>query len=326
MTSMSSVRQMFRSREAGVATMTIVLATGVSILEPRLLEAGTLQIVLLGLPLLLVGAIGQLTVMLARHVDLSIGSILGLSAICAGLVFRDAPGLPLAVGFAVALGCGALLGFINGILVAAFSLPSIIVTLGTLSLYRGLVFIVSGGRQIDPNHIPTALIQMSQPSALGVPWIVLLAAAVALAAHALLSRTRIGREVHAIGSNPVAAPLRGIRVRTVTVFVFTLSGLLAGLAGVLYASRYGYVNPSITGVGFEFSVIAAVVIGGTSIQGGVGSVPGVALGVLFIAMVQVALPLLGVSGYVQTALYGAIIIGALAVDRTVRAAALRLAA
>ena len=116
-----------------------------------------------------------------------------------------------------------------------------------------------------------------------------------------LTFSQVGRQIYAIGSNPVAAPLRGIRVMPVTVLVFTLSGALAGLAGIMYAARFGYVNPGITGVGFEFIVIAAVVIGGVSMNGGVGTVLGTVLGVLLLGAVQVALPVLGVSGFWERA-------------------------
>jgi rhamnose transport system permease protein len=219
----------------------------------------------------------------------------------------------------VAILVGAMLGLFNGIIVTLFRLPSIIVTLGTLSLYRGLVFLISNSRQVDPQYIPKALIQMSQTSfVFGIPWIVIIAFATALAAYAFLNHSRIGRQIYALGSNPVAAPLRGIRVVPVTLMVFTISGALAGLAGVMYASRFGYVNPGITGVGFEFTVIAAVVIGGVSINGGVGTVPGTVLGVILLGMVNVALPILGVSPFWQSAVYGAVIIVALLIDRSVR--------
>jgi len=316
-------RAWLRRREAGVAAMLAALVLGVTLIEPRFAAPASLEILVAALPLLLVGAVGQLVVMLARHVDLSVGSMLGLCAIVAGIVMREHPHWPLAAGFAVAIGCGALLGLLNGLLVALFALPAIIVTLGTLSLFRGIVFIVSGGRQIDPHQIPLALIRLAQDAPLGLSWIVWIALAVALAVHLLLAQARVGRDIHALGSNPRAAALRGLPVRALTVLVFVLSGALAGLAGELYAARFGYVNPAITGVGFEFTVIAAVVIGGTSIRGGVGSVGGVLLGVLSIAAVQVALPVLGVSGYAQSALYGAVIVLALIIDRAAQRAAQR---
>ena len=125
------------------------------------------------MPLILVGAMGQMMVVVARHVDLSMGSMMGFSAIVAGMMFRDHPEMPLVLGFLVAIGAGALLGLVNGLVVVVCNLPSIIVTLGTLSLYRGLLFILSGARQIDPNQIPTELIGMAQTSPVGVPWIVI---------------------------------------------------------------------------------------------------------------------------------------------------------
>lgn len=323
---MSIARRILSTPEAGIAAVLMLLVIAVGAIEPRFLTAQSLGIALLAIPLILIVAMGEMLVVIARHVDLSVGSILGFAAIAAGIVFRDHPGWPLAVGFVVAVLCGGGLGLLNGLLVTLFKLPSIIVTLGTLSLFRGLVFILSDGRQIDPNSIPEPLLAMAQTSSFGVPWIVVIALVVTFATWLLLSHTHVGRQIYAIGSNPDAARLRGIRVLPLTVLVFTLSGMLAGLAGIIYAARFGYVNPGITGVGFEFTVIAAVVIGGVSIGGGSGSVPGTLLGVLLLGAVNVALPILGISGFWQSATYGAIIVIALVVDRLVRKAALPPAA
>ena len=160
---------------------------------------------------------------------------------------------------------------------------------------------------------PSSPIHMAQTSPIGLPWIVIIAFGVAFATHLFLNHSQVGRQIYAIGSNPAAAPLREIRVMPVTLLVFTLSGALAGLAGIIYAARFGYVNSGITGVGFEFTVIAAVVIGGVSINGGVGSVAGTVLGVLLLGAVQVALPILRVSGFWQDAIYGLIIVVALVI-------------
>jgi rhamnose transport system permease protein len=315
---MRPIRRILQAREAGIIVMLVIFSLAVGAIAPRFLTAETLGIVLLAVPLIMVAAMGEMMVLVARHVDLSIGSILGFSAIAAGMIFRDHPELPLVVGCGVAMLLGGALGAFNGLIVTVFRLPSIIVTLGTLSLYRGLLFILSGARQIDPNDIPEPLIRMAQTSPIGIPWVVIIAFAVALATWLFLTHSQIGRQIYAIGSNPVAAPLRGIRVVPVTILVFTLSGALAGLAGIIYAARFGYVNPGITGVGFEFTVIAAVVIGGVSVNGGVGTVLGTVMGVLFLGAVQVALPILGVSGFWQNAIYGGIILIALIIDRTVR--------
>ena len=315
---MRPIRRILQARQAGIIVMLVIFSLAVGAIAPRFLTAETLGIVLLAVPLIMVAAMGEMMVLVARHVDLSIGSILGFSAIAAGMIFRDHPELPLVVGCGVAMLLGGALGAFNGLIVTVFRLPSIIVTLGTLSLYRGLLFILSGARQIDPNDIPEPLIRMAQTSPIGIPWVVIIAFAVALATWLFLTHSQIGRQIYAIGSNPVAAPLRGIRVVPVTILVFTLSGALAGLAGIIYAARFGYVNPGITGVGFEFTVIAAVVIGGVSVNGGVGTVLGTVMGVLFLGAVQVALPILGVSGFWQNAIYGGIILIALIIDRTVR--------
>lgn len=327
---MNSLRAAFRfillRREAGIAVMLVLFSLVVGAIEPRFLSLDTLRIVMLAVPLILIAGMGQMMVLLARHVDLSIGSILGFSAIVAGMAFRDLPEMPWWFGFIIATFVGAALGLVNGAVVTLFRLPSIIVTLGTLSLYRGVLFLISDARQVDPQYIPRPLIEMSQTSPIfGIPWIIFIALTIALISYVFLDHTRLGRQIYAIGSNPVAAPLRGISVVPVTLLVFTLSGALAGLAGVLYASRFGYVNPSITGVGFEFTVIAAVVVGGVSINGGVGTVLGTVLGVIFLGAVSVALPILGVSAFWRDAIFGAVIIIALLIDRSVRESGIRSA-
>lgn len=310
---------LLRRREAGLALMIVLVAAVVGMISPRFLTPETARIVALAIPLILIGAMGQMMVLLARHVDLSMGSILAFSSIVAGMIFRDLPELPVMVGVVAAVASGAALGLVNGALVVLFRLPAIIVTLGTLSLYRGLVFWVSDARQVDPQFIPRGLVALSQTSPVpGVPWLVIIALAVAALTWLFLDHTRLGRRIYAMGSNPEAAPLRGIPVVPITLTVFALSGALAGLAGVLYASRFGYVNPGITGVGFEFTVIAAVVVGGVSINGGVGTVPGVVLGVALLGLVSVALPILGVSAFWQDVFNGAVIVAALLVDRWVR--------
>jgi len=291
----------------------------VGIERPQFWTLNSLRIILLLVPLIMIGAMGQMLVLVARHVDLSIGSMLGFSAMVTGLMFRHYPEIWWPVGFIVAIGTGTLLGLFNGVLVTFFRLPSIIVTLGTLNLYRGLTYIISDARQINRQYIPSDLKAMSQTSPVfGIPWIIIMSFMVALLTYYIVMHTQLGRQIFAIGSNPIAAPLRGINVTQVTLIVFALAGALSGLAGIMYASRWGFVNPSNTGAGFEFQVIAAVVIGGVSINGGVGSVLGTVLGVLLLGCVSAALPLLGIPGTTQNAIYGSVILIALLIDRTVR--------
>lgn len=332
---MSLLRAIFVRREAGIAVMIVLFCLAVGAVKPQFLTLDQLRLILLLTPLIMIAAMGQMMVIVARHVDLSIGSILGVSAMVSGMLYRFDVNwfgfdVPWWTGIPVSIAVGAGLGFANGVLIQLFRLPAIIVTLGTLSLYRGLTFIISNAKQIDRQWIPSELKGLSQTSpftfpdfvpglgGFNIPWIVVIAFGVAILAYLFLMHTNIGRQIYAIGSNPVAAPLRGIKVTEVTLVVFTLSGALAGLAGILYASRWGFVNPSNTGSGFEFQVIAAVVIGGVSINGGVGTVLGTVLGVLLLGCVSAALPLLGIPGTSQAAIFGAVILIALLIDRTVR--------
>ncbi len=316
---MNALRSIFLRREAGILVMIVLFCAVVGLYKPQFLTGQSLRIVLLLTPLIMIGAMAQMLVLVARHVDLSIGSMLGFSAMVVGLMYRDFPDVWWLIGFPVAILTGATLGLLNGLLVTIFKLPAIIVTLGTLSLYRGLTFIISDARQINRANIPTELKVMSRTSPIfDIPWIILIAFGIALMTYFIARHTQLGRQIYALGSNPEAAPLRGIDVTKVTLIVFTLSGALSGLAGILYASRWGFVNPSNTGAGFEFQVIAAVVIGGVSINGGVGTVMGTVLGVLLLGCVAAALPLLGIPGSTQNAIYGAVILIALLIDRSVR--------
>jgi rhamnose transport system permease protein len=321
---MNALQFLLRRREAGIAVMIVLFCLAVGFFKPQFLSLDQLRIILLLTPLIMIGAMGQMLVITARHVDLSIGSMLGFSAMVSGMMYRfDLATLgfdvPWWTGIPVSIAVGAALGLVNGAFITLFRLPAIIVTLGTLSLYRGLTFIISNAKQIDRQYIPTELKALSQTSPiLGIPWIIFIAFGVAILTYLLVMHTRVGRQIYALGSNPVAAPLRGIKVTQVTLLIFTISGALSGLAGVMYASRWGFVNPSNTGNAFEFQVIAAVVIGGVSINGGVGTVLGTVLGVLLLGCVAAALPLLGIPGTSQAAIYGAVILVALLIDRTVR--------
>lgn len=316
---MSTLRSILLRREAGILVMIVLFCLAVGSVKPQFLTLDSLRIILLLVPLILIGAMGQMLVIVARHVDLSIGSILGLTAMASGMMFRYHPEVWWPLGFLLSIGIGALLGLFNGVLVTLFRLPAIIVTLGTLNLYRGMTYIMSNAKQIDRQYVPSELKAMSQTSPVfGIPWIIIMSFGVVLLTYWFAMHTRIGRQVFALGSNPVAAPLRGINVTQVTLLVFIISGALSGLAGIMYASRWGFVNPSNTGSGFEFQVIAAVVIGGVSINGGVGTVLGTGLGVLLLGCVSAALPLLSIPGTTQSAIYGAVILIALLIDRLVR--------
>ena len=318
----SAITRFVQFRELGIVIFLILIVVAVSVVEPRFVTPLNIRSILLWVPLLTCVAMGEMMVIITRGIDVSVGSMVGFTGIVMGMVFRDFPDFNIYLGTALALLLGAGLGLINGGLIAGAKVPPIIATLGTLSAYRGLTFVISGGRQIDPNDVPSSLIRWSQNGPFGfdmVPWVVIIAAVVAVLAHLFLQYTRGGRNVFVIGSNPDAAQLRGIPVGRTQLVVYTITGAMAGLAGVLYASRFGFVNPGQTGVGFELTVIAAVVIGGTNVFGGSGSVLGVVLGCLLLGTINVALAVLGIAATWQLAVYGFVILVAVAADAILQA-------
>jgi rhamnose transport system permease protein len=309
--------QLSRFRELGIVAILVVVIIVTVLLKPNFIQPINIRSILLWIPLLSVVAMGQMMVIITRGIDVSVGSILAFSGIVVGMIFRDFPEFNIYLGTLLGILLGAMLGAINGGLIAWLKVPPIITTLGTLSAYRGLVFIVSGGRQIDPNHVPTALIRWSQRGPFGIqwiPWVVIIAIVVAMLTYAFLRFTKMGRNIYAVGGNPDAAKLRGISVESTTFVVYLITGGLAGLAGILYASRFGFVNPGETGVGFELTVIAAAIIGGTNIFGGSGTVLGVFLGCLLLGTISVALAVLGVASTWQLAVYGLVILLAVIID------------
>jgi rhamnose transport system permease protein len=306
-----------RFREIGILALLLLVIFGTALVRPRFLSPVSLRSILLWVPLLAVVGMGQMMVMITRGIDVSVGSMVGLAGLVVGIMFRDVPGLSLFAAILISLAVGLVMGAVNGSLIAWARVPPVIVTLGGLSAYRGLTFIISGGSQIDGNHIPTPLIRWSQIGPFGiwsVPWVIFIAAGVALLTHLFLQYTTTGRNIYAIGNNPEAARLRGVPIKPVTFFVYAFTGAVCGLAGLLYASRFGFLNPGQTGVGLELTVIAAVVIGGVNVYGGSGSVLGVLLGCLLLGSINVALSVLGVAGTWQLAVYGLIILLAVTVD------------
>jgi rhamnose transport system permease protein len=298
-----------RIREEAIVVLLFFIIAIVTAIEPRFLSTFNVRSILLWVPLLTVVAMGQMMVIIIRGIDVSVGSTLGFAGIVVGMIFRDNPGFNIDLG--------TLLGILNGSLIAWVKIPPVITTLGTLSAYRGFVFIVSGGRQIDPNHIPIEMIRWSQRGPFRsqlIPWVVVIALVVAVLFFLFLNYTKAGRNVYALGSNPEAARLRGIPVNSTTFMVYTITGAMAGLAGILYASRYGFVNPGETGVGFELTTIAAVVLGGTNVFGGSGSVLGTVLGCLLLGTINVALAVLGIAATWQLAVYGIVILLTVIID------------
>jgi ribose/xylose/arabinose/galactoside ABC-type transport system permease subunit len=253
---------------------------------------------------LIIAAVGMTYVIMTAGIDLSVGSMLFLAAAIESS--RAVVGEPTAVVFAVVCAAGVLMGLLNGLAVAFTRVPALIVTLATMQVFRGAGGHITGQQNID---LPANLRGIGTGTLLGVPTPVLLAAAVALGGGFVFSRTAFGRYVQAVGSNPGAAVNAGLPVRRVLVGAYALAGLLAAVASLNQTARLGAVQPSI-GQGFELTVITAVVLGGTSLFGGRGSIGGTVLGALILTTVQTGLVFSGASPYVFDIVRGGVLLAA----------------
>jgi rhamnose transport system permease protein len=313
-TATRTAQRWFLARELGIVIALTVLIGTTAIVNPRFLSEQSIKDQLLGATILAVMAVGQAIVIITRNVDLSVGSVLGLSAFVVGSLFSAAPGTPIPIAVLVGLALGAVCGAVNGALIAAARVPALVVTLGTLYVFRGLDYTLATGQQINAADMPLAFLKMGNAGLLGVPVLALYAVVVVTVAGFVLRSYRSGRELYAIGSDPDAARLAGLPVGRRVFFAFVTSGALAGLAGVLYAAQFGTLDANV-GIGSELNVVAAVVVGGVAIFGGSGSVYGAALGALLLTTIGAALPVLGVNPFWQRAAVGALILAAIGLDR-----------
>ncbi len=264
--------------------------------------------------ILVLVAVGQAIVLITRNVDLSVGSVMGLTAYLTGRLFINVPGIPIMIVVVAAVVFGALLGLINGALVAFAKVPAMVITLGTLYAYRGINVLWTGSDRVNASDMPKDFLALGTGQLIGIPILTIVALIVLAAAAWYMKNTRGGREYYAIGSDPAAAELYGLRVTRRVLTAFVVSGALAGLAGVFYAARYGTIN-SQAGAGWELDAVGAAVIGGVAITGGIGSVWGAAIGAVLLLTINRALPILGIPDFWQRAVVGLLIIGAIVLDR-----------
>jgi ribose/xylose/arabinose/galactoside ABC-type transport system permease subunit len=289
-------------QRVGVLTALVVLVVAASFLSPRFLTVPNLLNVLRQVSIVGILAIGMTFVILTRGIDLSVGSILGIAVVLyAGSM--DSRGM--AVAIPIGIGAAALAGLMNGIGVAYAGLPAFIMTLGMLSFVRGLAFIYSGGTPIPINSESFYALGNGYLAGIPIPALILLAALGV--SGFVLQLTPFGRSVYAIGSNEEAARLSGVPVRLYKIAVYVISGVVSGLAGLVYASQLSIGTP-IAGQGYELDAIAAVVVGGTSLFGGKGSVAGTFIGTLIIGVLANILNLTGVDPFVQQLFKGALIV------------------
>jgi rhamnose transport system permease protein len=319
------VQRLVVVRELGILAALLLLVVVTVAVNPRFLSAQNIRDLLLSASILIVLAAGQTMVIITRNVDLSVGSILGLSAYAAGTILVNSPGVPVVLVILAGMAVGAACGLINGAIVAVAKVPSLVVTLGPLYAFRGLdsLWASSADRlQINAADMPASFKALGGARLLGIPVLFLIAVVVVLVVGYYLRTFRSGRELYGIGSAPEAARLSGIPVGRRVLTAFVANGALAGLAGVLYAARFQTLDAT-AGTGQELFVVAAAVVGGVAIFGGSGSVYGAALGALLLTTIGTALPQLGVDPFWRNAAVGALILGAIALDR---ALTLRLAA
>lgn len=307
------VRLVSRVRELGLLIVLLIIIAGVGTQEPRFLTVSNFEQILLSVAILAIVAVGETLVVLTRNIDLSVGSMVGFAAFVTADLFKQQPGTNLVV--AILLGCalGLVLGAINGLIVTVGRVPAIIVTLGTLYVYRGLDFVVAGGTQVSASDVPDSYLSLATTRILGIPALILFAAAVAVIFAYLLRSTRSGRQLYAIGSNPEAARLAGIRSNLLIFGAFLVSGLLSGLAGVLWGARFATVDATAAS-GLELQVVAAVVVGGVSTLGGSGTILGAILGAIVLGTVDNSLNLLKLSQFWLQAIDGAAIVLAVTLD------------
>jgi len=291
----------------------VVIATTVK--NPAFLFSGDgWRDLLLTPAIVAVVAIGQAMVIITRSVDLSVGSIVGLSAYLVGTLFVAMPGFPVAVMFLVGIAFGALLGLVNGALVAFGKVPAMVITLGTLYAFRGINVAWTGSNRINASDMPASFLALGTKQFLTIPVLTLIALAILVAVAWYMANTRGGREFYAIGSDPAAAELYGLAKTRRVLVAFVASGAASGLGGVLFAARYGTINSQV-GDGLELQAIGAAVIGGVAIVGGSGTVVGAVLGAYLLLTINRALPVLGIPDFWQRAVVGALIIGAIILDR-----------
>jgi ribose transport system permease protein len=308
-----TAREQFQAlmRALGMLPVLVLLVIGFGLMADAFFTVQNFSIIAQQASINIVLAAGLTFVILTGGIDLSVGSVLAAAAVVA-LIVSGIPDIGL-LGIAAALLTGLVFGLINGGLVAFLNLPPFIVTLGALTAVRGIARLIGDDKTVFNPDLPFAFI--GHGSILGVPWLVVIAAAVIIASWFILRRTVLGLHIYSVGSNPEAARLSGIKVWKVLLFVYAISGLLAGLGAVMVSSRLMAANGLQLGQSYELDAIAAVILGGTSFVGGVGTIIGTLIGALIIAVLSNGLVLVGVSDIWQYIIKGLVIIGAVALDR-----------
>ncbi|HIE9150029.1 autoinducer 2 ABC transporter permease LsrC [Klebsiella variicola] len=312
------MKTLLKNRELSAFFAIVALFAVLVALNPAYFSLQTLAMIFASSQILCLLALGATLVMLTRNIDVSVGSTVGLCAIAVGVALNNGYGLATAIAFALAI--GALAGVFNGLLVVGLRIPAIVATLGTLGLYRGVMLLWTGGKWIE--GLPDSLKSLSEPAFIGVSplgWLVL---ALLLAGGWLLSRTAFGRDFYAVGDNLAAARQLGVAVNRTRMLAFTLNGMLAACAGIVFAAQIGFV-PNQTGSGLEMKAIAACVLGGISLLGGTGTLLGAFLGAFFLTQIDTVLVLFRLPAWWNDFIAGLVLLGVLVLDGRLRQALAR---
>ncbi len=294
-------------RDFKFALLTLALLAAVVVAFPGFATPGNLAGLLDDTAILIMLALGQMLVILVRGIDLSVAANLALCGMLAALFNRAFPGAGVLPVLLLSLLAGALLGAFNGILVWKLRLPPIVVTLGTMSVYRGVIYLLSRGAWVNENEMSREFVAFTRAQFLGLTtlsWLALACAAIFIVA---LRRLPVARNLYAAGGNPEAAAYSGVDPGRMQFFAYVVCGAIAGVAGYLWVARFAVAYTDIA-LGFELQVIAACLIGGVAITGGAGSALGVVLGCLFLGIVRSSLPLVGISAFWQMFINGLVIL------------------
>ncbi len=298
-----------KRREAILALAILLLIGAVAARFPAFVQPASLVNVFNDTSPLILLAIGQMIVILTKCIDLSVAANIALCGMAAALM--NGAGVPLGVILIAVITLGTALGIVNGLLVWKLGIPSIVVTLGTMTIFRGTIFLLTGGAWVNAHQMTDSFKALPRAVILGLPVMSWIAIAAVGLFTVVLTRTPLGRAFYAVGGNPHAAVYTGIDVGRTQCLAFMISGALAGLTGYLWVARYAVAYVDIAG-GFELSVVAACVIGGVAIAGGAGSIAGAVLGALFLGVINNALPVIGISPFWQMAISGSAIVVAVA--------------
>jgi len=301
------VQQLLKHREALLAAVIVLMVIAIGTRVPSFIAPGNLVEMFNDTSILIILALGQMMVLLTKGIDLSMAANLALTGMIVALINFNYPEVPVWALLILATVLGLLMGVINGLLVWKMGIPAIVVTLGTMSIYRGIIFLLSGGGWVNSNQMGADFLGLPRASVLGLPVLSWCAIAALLLVGYFLRYSRTGRALYTAGGNATAAYYTGINAGKMQFVSFCLSGALAGFCGYLWISRFAVAYVDVAN-GFELQVVAACVIGGISTMGGTGRVLGCLCGALFLGVINNALPVIGVSPFWQMAISGTVIV------------------